>query len=151
MALVKTLAGSQLLVQIGDGASPEVFAADCLINTDRGIQFQSETNRQTVPDCDAPEDPGWSELTVDGLSATITGAGMLHTTSTPDWDDWFRSGASKNVRVKLNGVVLANGGGYWAGAFKLTGWEVSGTRKEKATVSITLESDGVVGWTPASA
>lgn len=151
MAPVKTLAGSQLLVQVGDGASPEVFSADCLINTDRGIQFQSETNRQTVPDCDAPDTPGWSELTVDGLSATITGSGMLHTTSVPDWDEWFRSGASRNVRVKLNGVVKANGGGSWTAPFKLTGWEVSGTRKEKSTASITLESDGVVTWTDAAA
>lgn len=151
MAAVDKMSGTALLVQIGDGGSPEAFAHDCLINTDRGIQNQSETNREVIPDCDNPDDPAWSTLYVDGLSSTITGAGMLHTTSLPDWDAWFRSGAGKNCRVLLNGVSLAKGGGYWAGSFKLTGYEVSGSRNASATVSVTLESDGVVTWVDAAA
>lgn len=151
MATVKSLNGTKLLVQISDGASPEVFAHDCLINTERGIAFASETNRQVIPDCDDPDSPAWSVITKDGLTATITGAGMLHTGSVEDWNTWFNSDDAKNIRVLLNGVTLANGGGHWAGAFKLTGWEITGSRNEKATVSVTLESDGVVTWVPASA
>lgn len=150
MALVKAMNGTSLLVQISDGASPEVFAHDCLINAERGIQFASETNRQVIPDCDV-EGPAWSVMNKDGLSATITGGGMLNTTSVPNWDAWFNSDDGKNCRVLLNGVALVNGGGHWAGSFKLTGWEVTGTRNEKATVSVTLESDGVVTWVPAAA
>lgn len=76
---------------------------------------------------------------------------MLHTPSVKEWADWFASDDAKNVRVLLNGVLLADGGGHWAGAFKLTGWEVTGTRNEKATVTVTLESDGPVTWVDASA
>ena len=151
MATVKYLNGVQLLVQIGDGADPEVFAADCLINADRGISFESETNRQVIPDCDNPDDPAWSVMDKDGLSATITGSGMLHTSSTSEWFDWFNGNAGKNVRVLYNGVSLANGGGHWAGSFKLTSFEVTGARNEKSQVSVTLESDGVVTWVAASA
>lgn len=151
MATVKNMNGTQLLVQISDGASPETFAHDCLINTERGIAFASETNRQVIPDCDNPDDPSWSVVNKDGLSATITGSGMLHTSSVQEWDTWFNGDDGKNVRVLLNGVSLANGGGHWAGSFKLTGWEVTGTRNEKAQVSVTLESDGVVSWVPAVA
>ena len=151
MAAVKAMNGTSLLVQIGDGGSPEVFAHDCLINTERGIAFASETNRQVIPDCDTPEAPAWSVVNKDGLSATITGAGMLHTASVPDWDAWFNSDDAKNVRVLLNGVTLVNGGGHWAGAFKLTAWEITGTRNEKAQVSVTLESDGAVTWVNAAA
>lgn len=155
MAPVKAMNGTSLLVQIGDGnvsPGPEVFAHDCLINTERGIQFGSETNRQVIPDCDGdPDTPAWSVVNKDGLSATITGSGMLHTASVKDWDAWFNSDDGKNVRVLLNGVSLANGGGHWAGSFKLTGWEVTGTRNEKATVSVTLESDGLVVWVDAEA
>jgi len=152
MATVKAMNGTSLLVQIGDGATPtEAFAHDCLINTERGIQFQSETNRQVIPDCDAPDSAAWSVVNKDSFSATITGSGMLHTPSIKDWADWFASDDAKNVRVLLNGVTLVNGGGHWAGSFKLTGWEVTGTRNEKATVSVTLESDGVVTWVDASA
>lgn len=150
MAPVKTINGQKLLIKVGDGASPEVFAPDCLINTERGIQFSSETNESIVPDCLDPDAPAWKELNVDGLSAAITGSGMLHTTSIPDWDAWFRSGAAKNIRVELADVALADGGGYWEGAFYLTGWEVGGDRKQKSTSSITLASSGVVTWTDAA-
>ncbi|MEX4006941.1 phage tail tube protein [Neoaquamicrobium sediminum] len=151
MAPPKTMSGKQLLVQIGDGAEPEVFAHDCLINTERGIAFAAETNRETIPDCDDPDAPGWSEITVSGQSATISGAGRLHTTSVSEWFDWFTSGEGKNVRVLLNGVSLANGGGHWAGVFKLTAWEVTGPETGRAAVSVTLESDGVVTWVDAAA
>lgn len=149
MALVQAMNGTKLLVQIGDGGSPETFAADCLINAERGIQFASDTNRQIIPDCDAPDTPAWSTLTKDGLNATVTGGGLLHTTSIPTWEAWFAGDEAKNCRVLVD-VAGAVGGGYWAGAFKLTGWELTGNRNEKATVSVTLESDGVVAWTDAA-
>ncbi|MFN3746703.1 MAG: phage tail tube protein [Hyphomicrobiaceae bacterium] len=149
MAQVQTLNGTQLLVQVGDGADPEVFAHDCLINTDRGIQFSADQNRQVVPDCEDPDTPAWSELSLDGLSAVINGAGMLHTPSVAGWFAWFTSGASKNVRVRVNAAAAA-GGGYWAGRFKLTDFEVTGARNEKSTVSVTLGSDGPVAWVAAT-
>lgn len=153
MAPVKAMNGTSLLVQIGDGnvdPGPEVFAHDCLINAERGIQFAAETNRQTIPDCETPDALAWQSLSKDGLTATITGGGMLHTTSVPDWFAWFDSDDAKNVRVLLNGVAAADGGGHWAGAFKLTGFEVTGERNNKATVSVTLESDGAVTWVDAT-
>lgn len=149
MAVVKTMNGTKLLVQIGDGAESEVFAADCLINAERGIQFSSDTNEFVVPDCTNPDDPAWKETTKDGLSATITGGGMLHTASVETWFDWFRDADTKNIRIKVD-VSAANGGGYWAGAFHLTGFEVSGNRNEKATVSVNLISSGIITWTDAS-
>lgn len=150
MALVDSMNGTSLLVQLGDGADPEVFAHDCLINAARGIQFQSETSRQTIPDCTNPEALAWQSLSKDGLTATINGEGMLHTSSVPDWDAWFSSDDAKNARVLLNGVAAGKGGGHWAGAFKLTGWTINGERRQKATVTVTLESHGPVTWVDAT-
>lgn len=147
MAAVKAMNGTKLLVQIGDGGTVEDFTHDCLINTDRGIAFSSETNRQVIPDCDNPDDPAWSMLNKDGLSATVTGAGMLHTSSVETWFDWFNSDDAKNIRVNVN-VAGADGGGYWAFAAKLTAFEITGSRNEKAECTVTIESDGVVAWTP---
>ena len=149
MAPVASMRGTKLLVQIGDGASPETFAHDCLINGARGISFQSDTNEDIVPDCDNPDDPAWKEVTKDGLSATITGAGILHTSSVEEWWDWFNSDDAKNVRVNVN-VGSAAGGGYWAGAVKLTAMEVTGERNAMATVSVTLMSTGALTWTDAT-
>ncbi len=150
MAPPKTMSGRQLLVQIGDGETPEVFAHDCLINTERGIAFAAETNRERIPDCENPDAPGWSEVTISGQSATITGAGRLHTTSVKKWFAWFTSGEEKNIRVLLNGVSAANGGGHWAGAYKLSAFDVTGPETGRAAVSVTLESHGVVTWVDAT-
>lgn len=148
---VKKIKGRSLLVKIGDGSSPETFTHDCLINTTRGIQFSSETTRSMVPFCDAPDDPSWQDIEVDGLSASISGAGTLHTASAETWFNWFKSGLAKNIRVEYSGVLAADGGGYWQGAFKLTGWNQSGDRRENVTSDVTLESHGEVTWTDASA
>ena len=151
MAPVPRVQGSKLLVQIGDGAAPEVFAADCLINTSRGIQFQSDTTQTVMPDCDNPDDPAWKSLQKDGLTATISGAGMLYTASLSEWFTWFNSDNAKNVRFLLN-VPLASGGGYWQGAFKLTDFQPqTDGNKDVATCSVTLVSDGPVTWTDAAA
>lgn len=150
MASVKTLAGEQLLVKIGNAASPEVFAHDCLINTDRAAAMSAETTEVIVPDCNSPENPAWKQVLKDGLSIQVSGAGILHTASIETWFDWFKSDDAKNVRIELNGVAGADGGGYIAGAFKLTQFSMSGTRKNLATVDVTLVSHGACAWTDAA-
>lgn len=147
---VRGLRGKQLLIKIGNGADPEIFTADCLINTDRGIQFTSDSTTEPTYYCDIPDVPAWTEVQKDSLSATVTGAGKLHTTSIAFWDAWYNSDDAKNIRVELNGVSAANGGGYWEGAFKLTQWEITGPEKEKSEASITLQNHGPVVWVPAT-
>jgi hypothetical protein len=142
MTAVPKITGSKLLVQIGDGASPETFAHDCLINTKRGIQFTSETNETIMPDCDNPDDPAWKSVTKDGFQATISGAGMLYAASIGEWWAWFDSDDAKNIRFNVTPA------GYWQGAFKLTQFEVTGDgNKDVATSNVTLVSDGAVTWT----
>jgi hypothetical protein len=45
MTDVAIVAGEQLLIQIGDGGSPETFTHSCLINTTRGISSPLEPDR----------------------------------------------------------------------------------------------------------
>lgn len=146
MATVQTMNGTKLLVQIGDGGSPEVFTHDCLINAERGIAFSSDVAEFVVPDCDAPDEPAWKETTKDGLGASVTGGGMLHTASVETWFNWFKDDATKTCRIKID-VTGANGGGYWEGEFHLTEFEITGNRNEKATVSVTLVASGALTWT----
>ena len=149
MTAVKDLNGEKILIKIGDGGSPETFTHDCLINTERGIDFSGDVNQGVVPDCDDPSAPGWKYAIVDGLSATINGAGTLHSASVESFFNWFSSGASKNVQAWID-VLAADGGGYWSGAFVLTSFSITGPRKDKATCSITLVSDGALTWTDAA-
>lgn len=138
MAAIQKIRGTQLFIKVGDGASPELFAHPCLINTKRGIQFQSSTNKIVTPDCDNPDDPAWTEAIKDSLGATINGAGTLDVASVADYDEWFRSPDSKNVQVWLAAL------GHWGGAYHLTNFEITGDRGSLAEVSITLESDGII-------
>lgn len=141
MTAITKLRGTQLLIKIGDGASPEVFTHRCLINTKRGIKFTSSANKVIVPDCDNPDDPAWNEVIKDALSALIDGAGKLDNkpATITFFDAWFRGDEAKNVQVWLGTK------GYWPGPFQLTGWELSGDRGNNADASLTLESDGALG------
>lgn len=146
MAAVQTINGTKLLIQIGDGNSPEVFTHPCLINAERGIQFQMDVNEFVVPDCITPDAPAWKEITTDGLSATITGGGMLDAGSVGEYFTWWKDGITKHVRIKVDHAD----GGYWSGGVKCTALELSGNRNEKATNQITLQSDGPMIWTDAA-
>src|SRR5690606_33512417 len=59
MAPPKTAAWYKMLIQVGDGADPEVFSAPCGLTT-RGLNFSAETSDTTVPDCDDPSLPSWT-------------------------------------------------------------------------------------------
>lgn len=149
MTAVKTVVGEKLLIQIGNGATPvEVFSHDCLINLDRSFALTADATDVIVPDCDAPEQVGFKQRFIDGLSGDISGSGLLHTTSIKAWNDWLISAAGKNCRVNVN-VSNALGGGYWAASFKLQSFSISGPRKNLCTVDVQMVSDGVIAWVPA--
>lgn len=136
--MIAEIRGTQLMIKIGDAASPEVFSHPCLINTKRGIQFQSSANKVIIPDCDNPDDPAWVQVIKDQLSASISGAGVLDTADVADYDAWFNSDDAKNVEIWLGAI------GKWTGSFKLTSWEVNGDRNQNAEVTLTLESHGAL-------
>lgn len=151
MTAAKTVKGKSLLIQVSDMEVSPTFSHDCLINAERGIVLSAETNETRVPDCDDPELIAWVVREKVSLSAAINGAGTLHTPNVSDYNDWLASPDTKDVRVKLNGIVLANGGGHWAGAFHLTTFEATGAIGELTQCSIALQSSGAVAWVPAAA
>lgn len=150
MPTVASARGTKLLIQIGDGGGPETFAHDCLINAERGVVFAVDTNEFVIPDCDSPDDPAWKEITKDGISASVTGAGVLHTTTAKTaWYDWLVDADPKTCRINLN-VASGVGGGYWSGEFHCTQFEITGDRNGKLTANVTIVSTGALTWTDAS-
>jgi hypothetical protein len=146
MANIKTLVGEKLLIQIGDGATPEVFTHDCLINAERGAQHNSNTSEELLIDCDDPSAPGFMEVFKNGLSISVSGGGKLHTPSVETWWNWWNSDTAKNVRIKID-APGADGGGYIAVPMKLTQFNIVGSRKAHTTVDVTLMSHGSAAWT----
>lgn len=126
----------QMLIEVGDGASPEVFTAPCGLRT-KSFNLQVETQEDNVPDCDDPDAPAWKEREVTGLSRDITGEGVLADEFLTTWDDWATSGNPRNVRITVGDYV-------WTGAYFLTGFEITGQIGNKVNVSVTMQSDGEV-------
>lgn len=147
MTAAKVVRGKSLLILVSDGEVSPTFAHPCLINAARGIVFSSGTNQTRIPDCDDPELIAWLRREKTDIGATVNGAGVLNTPDTEFYFDWVTSADPIAVQVKLNGVSGANGGGYFAGNFHCTNFEISGDLGDYAQCSIGLENDGAVTWT----
>lgn len=144
MVAVATIKGTQLRIKIGDGNSPESFVEWCIINTDRGIQWDTISTDEEVPQCDEPEGLAWTENTKTGIGGTITGAGKLDTASLDNVWPWLISDDAKNLQIEVGST------GYYSGRWKLTAFGITGSRGTKADASLTLKSDGVQDWTANS-
>ena len=149
MAKPVTYTASKLYISLGNGATPtEVFAAPCGLNT-RGVVFAKETNDTTVPDCDDPDAPSWTERGVRTLSAEVTGAGVLAAEALPIWWETYLDTESGNVKIGINAPAVDEGG-YWAGKMHLTSFGVTGEVGEKINVAVTMINDGEMVWVPAT-
>ncbi|MGQ3674257.1 phage tail tube protein [Xanthobacter sp. TB0139] len=138
MAKPTTYRGSHLLVKISDGGDPEEFSAPCGLTT-RGLSRTAETNSTSVPDCDDPDAPAWTEAEVGSQSWSVSGSGVLAAESVAVWDEWFASGEARNVQIDL-GTGAA--GRRYTGRALLTSYEVTGERGNKVQVSVTQTGDG---------
>ena len=139
-----------LLIQFGDGGSPEVFSHSCSINTTREFTIEATTNDGTAPNCDDLDAPSWVLRSIDTLSAGITGAGTMDPLSFAVMRDKMLAGEALNARVKID-LALAAGGGHYAGSFIVTNLSIQKEGKGYLTCNISLSSDGPIVWVPASA
>ncbi|GJD58147.1 phage tail tube protein [Methylobacterium dankookense] len=150
MAKPVTASASKLLVLLESTTTAGTFAAPCGLTT-KGINFAAESNDVTVPDCDDPDLPAWTERVIRALSSTINGSGVLALESLDDWQGYFFSGLARNCRVKLD-VPAANNGGYFQGRFILTRFGIVGEIGNKIRLdAVELQNDGPVTWVAASA
>lgn len=149
MAQATTIRGTKILVKIGDGGSPETFAHNCSVNGARSFQLSAQTNDVNVPDCDDPDLMAWIEREKVSLGATVNGAGICNTPDIEFFFDYAADSDPKNCRIVVD-TTGANGGGYFAGAFHCTDFQINGDRGTKADMSITLQSSGAITWTDAA-
>lgn len=142
MARPTTLKSSKFTIQIGDGASPEVFSAPCTLNNG-GITFTNTPGEFNVPDCTDKDAPIWIERTITSQSATVTGDGLMAVEDWDIWTAWEIANGEKNIRVNYEGL------GYWAMSAVLTSLGNTAPLKELVQLSVEMMSNGEVTWTPA--
>ena len=145
MADVGIIEGEKLLIQIGNGAVPEVFTHPCLINTTRGITFVTNMTETEVPDCDAPSQPAKIVRKARSWDFTITGAGIVDKTSVLAYIQWMDTAAAKNVKIRQD-ETGANGGWTGTGKVLLKDFAITGERGDYQEVTLTLVPAGVFTW-----
>lgn len=136
MAQATTYKFSEFLILVGDGESTEEFTAPCGL-TSRGFNRTAETNSTNVPDCADEDLPTWQQNDVVALAWSLSGEGVMASESKDTWEEWFTSGAAKNVRISLGDDV-------WEGAAILSGFNIQGERGSRVTVSVEITGDGAV-------
>ena len=148
MALPVTLDFGAFVVKLGNGASPEVFAAPCAF-TSRSLSLTKAVSETNVPDCSDDDATTWTLRRATYKSATVTGEGVLAMGNLDEWRAFFEGDDPVNCEVEFV-ESAANNGGYYRGPFHLTDLNVSGTKGELAMISVTLQSAGALTWTNAS-
>lgn len=132
--MATTLKFSQFLIELGNGAVPEVWAAPCGL-TSRGFSRTAATNDTNNPPCDDPDAPSWLERDVVSLSGSLSGSGVVADEDYDVWETWFNGAVSKNVRITL-------GTRTWIGACLLTKLDITGSRGKRTELSVSIDTDG---------
>ena len=149
MAQPKILRGTYFSLMLGDGGSPETFAALCGITT-RTFTHNRGTSDVYTRDCADPLDVPIRNLIVTGESWSLTGTGVLNRDNldtiiaaddnlTHDWRYLF---------TEPTGDLVFQG--YYSGPGIMTSFQITGEDANFANISLTIESDGQWTWNPAS-
>lgn len=138
----------EFVLETGDGEDPEVFNPMCGL-TSRGIQFSSNTNKTTLPDCDPTVVSGWEGVNVVSKGATMPGSGVAPMDKKNELFSWWKSASGKNCKLKVV-KPLAAGGGHWLGLWVMTALDFTAEEGGFVNFSYTLEADGEVTWVDAS-
>jgi hypothetical protein len=139
----------KILKDGGDYTNANDYEKPCGF-TSKGYNQTASVSETEVPDCDDEDAPAQVERSVQSLSRTFSGDGVLAMEWRARYQAYYDGGVSKYCRVYLD-VPLAEHGGYWQGLFVLSTFNVTGSKGDKLKVSIELQSDGEVPWTDADA
>lgn len=135
----------KMVIELGDGATPEVFAAPCGF-TSKGVTISKNMQEVNLPDCDDPDAPTWVGRTVQSQTATITGDGVAAAESVPDWDSAAMSTDSQSMRVTIDFGI---GEKVITGKFHVDSEAFAADAGGYVTLAINAVSDGAVTatWT----
>jgi TP901-1 family phage major tail protein len=134
--------GRALLVKIGDGASPEVFANLCGLNS-KTMTINNSMIDVTTPDCTTPGGALWTENLGGLKSVSISGDGFFEDIAT----EARMNTVAMLADAKANFTVTVPAFGTYAGAFYIESLEFGGETEGGVTYSVTLSSTGAVTFT----
>jgi TP901-1 family phage major tail protein len=133
--------GRELLIKMGDGASPQIFSTICGITT-RSFAMSSNEVDTTIPDCDDPSavvqktsTPGIQDRTFQGSGKFVSGA----------------AGTALADAARLGEVhdyqVIVPGYGQFQGPFIVTDFQWSGDMEGSMDFSATFKPSAALAFT----
>ena len=148
MAIGTSVKYGKQAILLGDGGTPETFAAPCGI-TSFSKSTNVQTNETVVPDC--ADGDALGEVQVDEIarSKRLAGSGLLTTEEIQAWRAWDDAGGEKNVRW-FTDLLAASGGGHYEGAGVLTTFEETGEKGGRWQVNFEIAITGPFPFTPAA-
>lgn len=138
MAKPTTTRGGKIRVMLGNDASPQVFSAPCGLSQ-RSITLSKGLNEVQIPDCDNPDEVTWTGRDASSLSISISGEGVLASESIETWVDAWEDVESVDVRVEVEFPATTY---IWTGKMHVETLEIGANNGERATISVSLQSDG---------
>lgn len=138
MAKPTTTKGGKIRVMLGDDASPQVFSAPCGLSQ-RSITLSKGLNEVQIPDCDNPDEVTWTGRDASSLSIAISGEGVLASESIETWVEAWEDVESVDVRVEVEFPVTTY---IWTGKMHVETLEIGANNGERATISVSMQSDG---------
>ena len=130
--------GRLLLIKIGDGATPEVFAPLCGLQT-RSFNMSANSVDTTIPDCENPAATPQKSGEPGIKNRTFTGSGK------------FVAGANSSAFIqhvtdatKFNAQVIVPGLGSFTGPWFVSEFEFSGEQEGNMDFNATFEAAGAL-------
>ncbi len=148
MVAAATLGFSELILKIGDGATPtEAFTLICGIMA-KTVTLSSSVVENKIPDCDESK-PMTIFRNIDDNTMEVTASGTLDVTpaSFGKLRAWKASSGSKNIQLIID-KPSDEGGGMWEGSFVMPTLKFDVKHADITSFDLTLQSNGVVTWTP---
>ncbi len=131
-----------LLVQLGDGQTPENFAHPCLINTQRSFTATANATANEVPDCTDQTKPMKTTRTVTSTDSKIAGDGMLDVLTAKVYMDKLLAGQPINIKVNVGSIA---GALLVTGPYVLTSFAITGSKKgDNVTCSLAFDQADAV-------
>ncbi|UHD44912.1 phage tail protein [Aureimonas altamirensis] len=145
MAQPTTMKFGKFRVLLGNGASPEVFAAPCGF-TQKSFTRTKELSDVVIPDCDDPDAMSHTARDARSLSASISGSGVMAKSAYPVWKAAYEDSDSINCRIEFDWdddtTTITQ-------RFHVSSLELSADLGDRVQISIQMESDG--GYTEVTA
>lgn len=138
MAQPTTARFGKFKIELGDGATPEVFSAPCGF-TSKSLTLTKNLEEVTIPDCADPDAVAWVGRDASTLSASVSGEGVLASESVETWLDAFEATESVSVRIS---IIFAAKTVTWLGKMHLSTFTPSADQGGRVTVSVEMQSDG---------